>query len=287
MYKIHEWLDEKIATHLNGTAMIDVGAYHGDFTERLLSTKNITKSHLFEPNTEHYNYLENKFADNKNISIYPYALGNEMGIKNFNCSQDDATGSLLQYHDKYHHENSGKTVRSFSVDVTTLDDVYAKYFPNDRIGLIKIDTQGFDLEVLKGAEKLIKEQKPWLVIELNFLPFYASQAPINSIFNWLVNAGYSLGGFFNDHYSKDKWLAFADGIFIPENTINTVIEPFTTKAFSEDLLEQNKYLENVCEERLALINDLHTEAVNRLNIINNLNKQSDKQKKTEKKWYQF
>lgn len=269
MYKLYDWLAKKMPDNItNDLSIIDVGAYHGDFTQTLLATKKVTSARLFEPNVDHYTYLKNKFLMDKNIFLYPYALGNQIGSQNFNCSQDGATGSLLQYHQKYHHELIEKTVKSFPVEVTRLDDFYAERFPNDKIGLIKIDTQGFDLEVLKGAEKLIREHKPWLVIELNFLPFYNSQAPINSVFDWLANCGYTLGGFFNDHYSNDQWLAFADGVFVPESTIGNVLEPFSPRIFSEELIEKNKYLQSVCDERLKLINELHNEAESRLNIIN-------------------
>lgn len=268
MYNLYNWLADKISSY--DTTLIDIGAYHGDFTQHLLSTKKFARARLFEPNAEHFAYLKNKFSDKNHVFLSPYALGSSIGSQTFHCSQDDATGSLLQYHPKYHHETAGKTVNSFSVDVTTLDDFYRKHFPDDKIGLIKIDTQGFDLEVLKGAEKLIRQHKPWLVIELNFLPFYAGQAPLNALFNWLTECGYHLGGLFNDHYSKDQWLAFADGVFIPEGHVDKVMEPFYPKTFNQELLEQNKYLQTVCEERLALINQLHTEAENRLHIINTL-----------------
>lgn len=277
MYKLYDWLAAKIPFNLDDDrTLIDVGAYHGDFTKTLLSTDKFTNARLFEPNPDHYALLKSKFLLEKNISLYPYALGNQIKLKAFNCSQDDATGSLLQYDQRYHHGAAGKTVKSFSVEVTKLDNFYVEHFPRDKIGLLKIDTQGYDLEVLKGAENIIRDQKPWLVIELNFLPFYTSQAPINSVFNWLADCGYHLGSIFNDHYSNDHWLAFADGVFVPEGIVDKVLEPFYPKVFTEELLEQNKYLQEVCDERLALINDLHNKAGNRIKIINAIKMQSSK-----------
>lgn len=285
MYKLYDWLTKKISIHMqDGATLVDVGAYHGDFTQNLLASGKFSKGILFEPNAQHFDLLDTKFAQQENIRLFPYALGNQAGAQTFNCSQDDATGSLLQYDKKYHHEDTNKTVRSFSVDVRRFDDFYNEQFANEKIGLMKIDTQGFDLEVLKGAEQLIKKHKPWLVIELNFLSFYASQAPVNSVFTWLSEQGYNLGGLFNDHYSSDEWLAFADGVFVPEGVIDKSREPFYPRVFSEELIEKNKYLQSVCDERLQLIEQLHNEAHNRLGIINRLKSAAGK---TKKKFFWF
>lgn len=286
MYKLYDWLFQKLPMS-EDAYLIDVGAYHGDFSESLLHSKKISKAILFEPNPEHFSFLENKFKDQENIFLHQYALGNQNSSSDFNCSEDDATGSLLSYHEKYHHENTNKRVHTFSVEVKKLDDIYEKYFPHSKLSLIKVDTQGFDLEVLKGAEKLIREHKPWLVIELNFLPFYSSQASIPSIFKWLSDCGYTLGGFFNDHYSKEKWLAFADGVFIPEENIKNINEPFVTRAFDQDLISKNNYLQNVCEERMKLIHSLSAEAETRLEIINDQQKTIENLKRKRKKLIWF
>ena len=273
MYNLYTWLVEKFPNDMmNKATVIDIGAYQGDFTKNMLATEKFAKAHLFEPNPEHFTFLQNEFSEQGNIFLHPYALGNQIGKESFNCSEDDATGSVLRYHPKYHHDTSQKKVKSFSINLTKLDDFYIEHFSQDRIGLIKIDTQGFDLEVLKGAENLIRDQKPWLVIELNFLPFYIGQASIHSIMHWLSEQGYHLGGMFNDHYSNDQWLAFADGVFIPVGTVDKVIEPFQPRVFSDELIEQNKILQRACEERLALINHLHNNSGREHRIIGKLKK---------------
>jgi FkbM family methyltransferase len=275
---MYDWLTEKIPLK-NNVSLIDIGAYHGNFTEHLLLSQKFSKALLFEPNLSHFSLLKNKLTSHKNIYLYPFALGNYNDSYLFNCSQDDATGSLLSYHQQYHHENAGKTVTSYPVEVKKLDDFYSENHRDEPIGLIKIDTQGFDLEVLKGAEKLIQKNKPWLVIELNFLSFYKSQASITDIFNWLYMHGYCLVGFFNDHYSKDKWLAFADGIFIPQEEIGQINEPFLTRLPHEDLIRQNNYLQTVCNERLELINTIHHEAEKQQKTIEKLTQKCSKKSK--------
>jgi len=285
MYKlyVYDWLADKLCFK-NNEILIDVGGYHGDFTDKLLEANKVSKALIFEPNPNHFSKLKNKYASKNNVTLSPYALGSQRGTVNFNCSQDDATGSLLKYHSKYHHEHAAKTVETFTVEVTKLDDYCAENIPNDKIGLIKIDTQGFDLEVLKGAENLIREHKPWLVVELNFLPFYEGQASVATVMNWLAEFGYNLGGLFNDHYSGDQWLSFADGVFVPEGVIDKVLEPFKPRLFSQELLQQSQYLKNTCDERLKLIEFLHNEAASRLSIINKLMGEQVKMAASKKSW---
>ena len=272
MYKLYEWLSAKAESNMqDNLTIIQAGAYKGEFSENALNISNFTKAHLFEPDNSCFSILKNKFSNADNIFLYPFALGNTTSNQEFYCNNndDEGRGSLLQYNPDYYEMTSN----SCSVDIVTLDNCQINHFPNDKIGLIKISTEGFEFDVLKGAENIIRKDRPWLIIRLNFMPFHTSQTPLNTIFSWLDENGYSLGGFFNDNYSNDEWIAFADGVFVPEMTMSKNTRPFFPRLMDEGLLIQNSILKKVCKERLNLIEQLHVEAEKRLQTIYDLQSQ--------------
>ena len=55
MYKLYDWLADKLLTHCKeGKNFIDVGVYHGDFTQQMMALDIFSKAILFEPNNNHY-----------------------------------------------------------------------------------------------------------------------------------------------------------------------------------------------------------------------------------------
>lgn len=126
--------------------------------------------------------------------------------------------------------------------------------------MIKIDTQGYDLEVLKGAEKILASDHPCLVVELIFVDFYKNQAKPFEIFQWLHEHDYTIAGMFNEHYSAEGWLSFADAVFIPKKLTTKFNQPFYCRTINNQLISENTMLRKICEERLDLINFLHENA---------------------------
>jgi len=80
--------------------------------------------------------------------------------------------------------NSGKGI---SVEVTTIDDLF--FNKGIRISYIKSDTEGFDLAVLKGAEKTIRKYRPKIAVAV-----YHSPDECEQIFEYLrsINPGYKI-----------------------------------------------------------------------------------------------
>lgn len=248
---------------LEGGIIVDVGAYQGLFTEQLIQLHKFDQAFLFEPHPKNFRLLKEKKFD-ISVQIFEAAVGNCSKNSCLYCSDDFATGSVLGY------KNREETkIDLFEITQVKLDDFFSCNFTKKtKIGIIKIDTQGNDLGVLEGAEKTIEAHYPWLVIEWIFLPLYEEQSSPLDIWHWCQSHGYELTGIFDEHCSKDGKLAFADAVFIPRN--NDKFEmPFIPKRTSyQD--EEIKMLKGVADERLSLIEHIHSEAAKRLEIINEL-----------------
>jgi len=150
-----------ITTYLNrGDCFVDVGANIGlmsIFASQCVG--NPGKILAFEAHPETNQLLQENIALNhvKNIENFNFALGNEAGkatiYDNWNVNRG---GSSLVIHS----ENS----TGFEVDVKTLDEVIQNDFQPK---MIKVDVEGFEFQVLKGATNTIKNCKPILIIEFS------------------------------------------------------------------------------------------------------------------------
>ncbi|MDR3476860.1 MAG: FkbM family methyltransferase [Gammaproteobacteria bacterium] len=256
---MEQWINHHIKSRTLMTeksVILDIGAYHGDFTSCLLSS-DIEKAILFEANQDNFDLLENTFKNNEKVKVVKSAIGDREGELQFYCDNDLATGSILPYQYK---SDDASDVKQQRVKLTTIDAYFTQNPLFQPIALIKTDTQGNDLNVLKGAEQIIKSHRPWIVIELIFVPLYKNQGNPHEIASWLAKQGYTQSGMFNIHYTADGWMAFADGIFIPDEITQSFEMSFHMNPSNAELIAENIMLKNACEERLQLINRLHLEA---------------------------
>lgn len=253
---VESWLLAQIARGqltMQETTILDVGGCQGAFTRRLLSEiDGIKEAVLFEANTFHYVSLQETFKDTRDVRVVHSAMGDREDMISFHSDPASATGSVLSYKDVSLHP------KDMSVELVKLStiDAFLHAAPNvDTISLIKVDTQGTDLAVLKGAQNTLARYKPWIVVELLYAPYYEGQDAPSDIISWLDRQGYVLAGLFNIHYSENHLLSFLDGVFVPKTVMLTAKPPFHMNKMDERLFDENQVLRKACEERLRLIND--------------------------------
>jgi len=164
----------------------DIGAHEGETLEYFLKIENIKKIHSFEPQILIYNKLFNKYNSNNKIVLNNLALSNNIKDKVFfiNALSSTSSFSLLDNNSLWlkvkniilNEKNLIKD--SISLKTSTIDD-YVNKINIDTIDLLKIDTEGHELEVLMGAQKTIKEKKiKYLLIELHLSKMYKNYSKI-------------------------------------------------------------------------------------------------------------
>jgi hypothetical protein len=83
-----------------------------------------------------------------------------------------------------------------------------------RIDLLKVDTQGYDLQVLKGATKLLAARRiKTVLLEVNFVPMYQRQATFLELHAFISSFGYRLVDFYNQQRS-DGYTAWGDACYV-------------------------------------------------------------------------
>jgi hypothetical protein len=108
-------------------------------------------------------------------------------------------------------------IDSCEVDVVTLDSVFNDYVTNKEKVYIKIDTQGFEADVLKGMENCL-QQVSVVQIELSIVPLYEGQELYSFFFDYLTAAGFNLWSIIPGFSDKEigRLLQF-DAIFIRDD----------------------------------------------------------------------
>lgn len=166
--------------HLRIGSVIDVGANAGQFRDQLRHEVEFTGFiYSFEPDPVLAAALMQRAAADPAWTVFPVALGARSGAMPFNIMKNPMYNSffapsvpaLSVYASGSDPVSNGNVVaRSVEVEVRTLDAM-AGMLPDLGHIYLKIDTQGFDLEVLEGRREVIA-QVPALQTEVSLRPLY-------------------------------------------------------------------------------------------------------------------
>jgi FkbM family methyltransferase len=174
--------------------LCDIGANAGNWTY-VLSQMSPTLEHVvfFEPQSQYQEKLQSLSLPGVSKVIYHCGLGereDKLLIKG-----GTASASFLdsEQQNKYFPNSISQNQQDMEeVEIRILDAIYA----SDNLPIpdvIKLDVQGFELEVLKGSMNLLKKSK-YLVIELSFRQFYREQPYLWEIIKLLEENKYIMVG---------------------------------------------------------------------------------------------
>lgn len=156
----YDRLTEKIiSTTLNGSLSgIDVGCHKGEIFRHFIRSAPFAKHYGFEPLPHLYAILQQQFGHYHNI--YPYALSDSIGHQSFQYVENAPAYSGLR---KRTYDIKNPKIKEIEVDLVTLDSIIGEDIQN--VKLLKIDVEGAEYFVIKGALRLIARCKPIILFE--------------------------------------------------------------------------------------------------------------------------
>lgn len=185
-----------------GMTVVDVGAYIGAHAVKFGQLAKPGKVYTFEPQEDIYQILLQNIALNglgDTVTAYKMALG------------DQSCKTKMREDPKKPTDLEKPTNRGANFVLGCLDDTgdplafemrTLDSFKLDNVGFIKIDVEGAQLLVLKGAEETIKRNKPVMLIELNpdtrDFTHHKSTSP-EEVIQWLEERGYGALRWGYDH----------------------------------------------------------------------------------------
>jgi FkbM family methyltransferase len=171
----------------NFNVALDIGGNIGYHSVRFSTAFN--QVHTFEPVTNNFLCLEKNCEIFKNIKLYKLGVGDKNLSIDISLPKNNLNCGAYSFVD---FQNSDELLIQETVNVITLDSY------NFSPSLIKIDTQGYELNVLKGAEQTLKIHKPVIIAECE------NKKLFNGVNGYLEPLGYKLAG----SSRKDKiWYA--------------------------------------------------------------------------------
>jgi FkbM family methyltransferase len=175
--------------NLNSGVFIDVGAHIGKYSV-MLGKKPGIKIISIEPEKNNFSMLEKNIALNNIRSVTTINKGvySTSGIIPFYVNdKGDGTHSALKQSDNN---------KPIFIEVDTLDNLINDLNLQDEINLIKIDSEGTEKEILKGATQILEKCHPLLVVEI----WKGNEQNLNEIISFLKSYSYSIIQLDEDNY---------------------------------------------------------------------------------------
>jgi len=194
--------------------VLDIGSNTGQFAEKILTILKGIDLYCFEPITSCYEELKRNLGSNKRVKFFNFALGNENGDQTINLNEYSPSSSILEMN-KIHKEAFTYTEKTYTekIEIKKLDDILGDLILTKPL-LIKIDVQGFEMEVLKGGFGTIN-QADIIIIETTFEELYKSQPLFHEIYTFLKGLGFTFKGNFEQLINpNDGRILQADSIFM-------------------------------------------------------------------------
>ena len=206
---------------------MDIGANKGDWSLEALKRSMVAgrpiSLHAFEPCMGTRQILEARLPDGASARINALAMSSKSGETEFYSSgAGSGTNSL--------HQVSGTEIER--VQVSTIDE-YLKSNNIDRVELVKVDTEGFDLEVLRGAESALAGGKIGVVqFEYNWR-WLLNRASLLQVFQLIAGTPYRFGRLMDGeiktydqwHFELDRYFEGNYVLIHVDSTLNQACRP--------------------------------------------------------------
>ncbi len=179
------------------TTVIDIGANAGQFRDQMRFEVGFSGPiYSFEPDPTLAAALMQRAKTDPKWTIFPVALGAASGMLTFNIMQNSVYNSFRtpNCEQLVHFENGNAVAQTMEVEVRTLDGM-AESFPDLAHTYFKVDTQGFDLEVLKGGREVAR-QVPALQTEVSLKPLYLGGPSMEESVAAFSELGFSVADLF-------------------------------------------------------------------------------------------
>lgn len=193
------------------TTIFDVGANIGQTS--LFLNKHFPQAEIFafEPISETFEKLKNNTYRLNNIKCLNYALGSQESEKVIHIRENSELNTLVEYNQPLSDVQGTEKIK-----ITTIDKIANKN-QIQKIDLLKIDVQGYELEVIHGAEFYIKNNLiNFIYSEIDFDKNNNECQYFDELNYFLSRHGFRLSGFYEFFRwgENKKYFGFCNALFV-------------------------------------------------------------------------
>lgn len=171
----------------------DIGAHIGVWSVLAKSIFPNSKIECFEPVEHHIGQLKNTLKHIDNFSVHHTALGTKIGNTNIHITNSSDSSSIMNLTELQNKVFGVFEERLETVEINKLDDFVEK---NNLLSpdLMKLDVQGYELEVLKSGIVCMNACK-FIILEVSFLEFYKGQPLFEEVILFMASLQYKVLAF--------------------------------------------------------------------------------------------
>lgn len=195
--------------------IFDVGANTGQTCIELVKTFPKANIYSFEPVKATFQKLKDNVVDHSNINCFNLALGDEDGKLEINLDEDPERNSLK-------NAAEAQSLIKEEIEVLTGTTFCARHFISS-IDLLKMDTEGFEMEVLKGFGKtFLSDKVKFIYAETAFNRTDPCKIHYADLDAYLSECGFVTSGFYEFYrWGKAKLnIGFCNVLFVNKSVIN-------------------------------------------------------------------
>lgn len=165
--------------------VIDVGANSGGFAKEIREAGWAGRIVSIEPQPQTFSKLQESFSSDPHWRGTQIGLGSENSTLTMNVYEMDVLSSFL---DKIEDD---PVIDRIDVEVKRMDGILDDILSGSERPFVKIDTQGFELQILEGFGSRTNEIFGWQ-LELSVEPLYEKQPPAEEVIAKMKSLGFSL-----------------------------------------------------------------------------------------------
>jgi FkbM family methyltransferase len=202
--------------------IFDVGANIGQTATDLLAEYPRSVIHCFEPMSSVFEELRKRLAGTENVGCWNLALGKTSGTVVMTEGDISTTSRVASSSDEY--DSWGRAERAQMSTIWA----FCEEKRIRKIGLLKIDTEGYDLEVLEGAARMLDSQLIDLVqVEVGMSATNKYHVPFDTMRQFMEGKKYHLFGIYNQALewpTSEPRLRRSDAVFVSENVVSSMVK---------------------------------------------------------------
>lgn len=180
-----------LASH-NISFVIDAGGWEGEYGLTLRQAGFDGRICSFEPMAVSFAKLEAMAASDPNWDVYPVALGRNVGKATLNVAHDSQCNSFLAVEPRsVDAAPESEFIATEAVRIERLDQMWNRIVPSDVAPYLKLDVQGYELEVLQGAGQYLATVA-MVEVELSLVPVYNGGPLWREVVDYLDVRGFRL-----------------------------------------------------------------------------------------------
>ena len=191
-FDIVRYTSHKIIHHYKFDLVFDVGANAGQYAREIRALGYRGTIISFEPLSKAFKVLEKNAGNDAEWQVFNYALGDKDEQSTINISENSYSSSLYDIHDiGIEALPETQYIGKETIQVKRLDSVFPDFYTGNQQVFLKLDTQGYEKNVLEGGLDALQHVNG-LQVEMSLFPVYKGANLFNDMLKYINDKGFRL-----------------------------------------------------------------------------------------------